>query len=63
MSEPELLTVKETAALMRLDRNTVYELVRTNQIPHVRLGRSIRIPRQALLQHLERAALEAVSGA
>jgi DNA binding domain, excisionase family len=42
-----LLTVEETAALLRIGRNTCYELLRQGQIPHIRLGRLIRVPRHA----------------
>jgi excisionase family DNA binding protein len=50
---PVLLTVKEAAALMRVGRDTTYAMVASGQIPSVRLGRQIRIPRSALIAHLE----------
>lgn len=43
---PELPTVREFAKAIRLSPTTVYGLVRTNQIPVLRFGRSIRILRQ-----------------
>jgi excisionase family DNA binding protein len=46
---PDLLTVAELAAWLRLGRNTAYEIVRRGEIQHVRFGRSIRIPKTALL--------------
>lgn len=48
-----LLTVPETARLLRIGRNTVYELVARGELPAVRLGRVIRIPRRRLLAWLE----------
>lgn len=45
-----VLTVPEAAELLRIGRNTCYELVRRGEIPAVRLGRVIRIPRFALEQ-------------
>ncbi len=50
---PPVLTVEETARFLRIGRSAAYELVRTNSIPHVRLGKLIRIPRGALLAWLE----------
>lgn len=50
--EPVLLTVPETARVLRIGRNTCYELIRQGRIPHVRLGRVIRVPRHALLNWL-----------
>lgn len=43
-----LLTVAETAVLLNISRNTTYSLIREGTIPHVRLGRSIRVPRFGL---------------
>lgn len=56
-SQPLLLTVKEAAALMRIGRDTTYALVGQGRIPSVKLGKQIRIPRAALLAHLEKEAL------
>lgn len=47
--EPEFLTVDEAAALLRLNRKTLYESIRLGQVPGVvRVGRAIRIARAAL---------------
>ena len=43
-----LLTVEQTAALLSVSRNSIYSLIREGTIPHVRLGRSIRVPRFGL---------------
>jgi excisionase family DNA binding protein len=45
---PEYLTPSEVQAYLSLGRNTVYELLRRNEIAHVRFGRLIRIPKAAL---------------
>lgn len=45
---PDLLTVPEAAKVLRISRNLAYELVTRHEIPAVRLGRVIRIPRAAL---------------
>ncbi|OGL26555.1 MAG: hypothetical protein A3G44_15610 [Candidatus Rokubacteria bacterium RIFCSPLOWO2_12_FULL_73_47] len=45
---PELLTIDEAAAWLRLGRNGAYELVRRGEIKSVRLGRLLRVPRAAL---------------
>ena len=39
--------VKEYAAQARITPNAVYELVRRGEVPAVRFGRAIRIPREA----------------
>lgn len=39
--------VKEYAELARVTPNAVYEMVRRGEVPFVRFGRAIRIPREA----------------
>ena len=46
---PELLTPEEFRTVAGLGRATTYELIRSGQIPSVRFGRVIRIPKSALL--------------
>lgn len=46
--ESDLLTVPEAAKLLRISRNLAYELVARRELPCVRLGRVIRVPRASL---------------
>lgn len=50
---PPILTVEEAAAFLRIKRSTAYEPIRQGQIPSFRVGRFIRIPRDALLRVAE----------
>ena len=43
-----MLTVHEAAALLRISRNLAYELVARGELPAIRPGRVIRVPRAAL---------------
>jgi excisionase family DNA binding protein len=43
-----VLKVTEVAADLRVGRNQAYELVRSGRIRSVRIGRAIRVPREAL---------------
>ncbi len=48
---PEILTVEEAAALIRINRKTLYEQIqRERPAWALRFGRSIRIGRTALLE-------------
>jgi excisionase family DNA binding protein len=49
---PELLKVKEVAAILRVGRNQLYEAVARGDIHAVRIGRTIRIPKTVLLDLL-----------
>lgn len=48
MPEPDYFTVVEFAALLRVSEKTVRSAIKRNEIPTVRLGPRIRIPRSAL---------------
>ena len=53
-SAPELLTVEEAGALLRIGRARAYEWAASGQMPGtMRLGRSIRVSRRALLRWIE----------
>ena len=51
-----LLTVPETAKLLRISRNLAYELVARGELPAIRLGRVIRIPRDELTARIRARA-------
>lgn len=40
-------TVAEVADVLRLSQHRIYEIVRLGQLPSVRIGRQVRIERQA----------------
>ena len=46
---PELLTVEEWRDWARVGRSAAYELVASKQIPALRIGKLIRIPKSTLL--------------
>jgi len=49
---PDVLTVEQAAEVLVVSRGTAYEAIRTGEIPSVRIGRCIRIPRHALERFL-----------
>jgi excisionase family DNA binding protein len=53
MDEQPVLTVSEAARLLRLSRAFTYELVASGEIPSVRFGRRIMIPRAAIERILD----------
>lgn len=48
LNDKQVYTVEEVAAILGVSRNTAYEGIKTNAIPHLKLGRRIVIPAQAL---------------
>jgi len=57
--EVRFLTVAEVAASMRVSKMTVYRLVHSGELPAVRVGRSFRVPEQAVTEYLQKAFFEA----
>ncbi len=48
----DVLDVPRVASLLGVGKNTIYSLVGRNQIPHRRLGKSIRFSRAAVMSWL-----------
>ncbi len=52
----DMMTVLEVAAYLRISRDLAYELIARGELPHLRLGRVIRVPRFGLEQWIARTA-------
>src|SRR3954470_4679873 len=55
LSEVRFLTVAEVAEIMRVSKMTVYRLVHSGELPAVRVGRSFRVPEDAVNEYLHRS--------
>ena len=51
-SEVRLLTVNEVADLLRVSRMTVYRLIKTGEMPALRVGRSYRLREEDIHSYL-----------
>jgi excisionase family DNA binding protein len=51
-TEEHVLTVEEAARLLRIGRSQAYAAARTGELPTIRIGRSLRVPRHRLEQLL-----------
>jgi excisionase family DNA binding protein len=58
-----LLTVEEVANLTSLGRSTVYELLARGEIPSITIGRSRRVPSEALHAWIRREMATSLSTA
>lgn len=52
-AQPLLLRVEDAARMIGVGRTRMFELVWSNEIPSVRIGRSVRIPRERLLRWID----------
>ncbi len=55
ISGVRFLTVAEVASVMRVSKMTVYRLVHSGELPAVRVGRSFRVPGDAVDEYLRRS--------
>jgi len=47
---PDVLKIPEVAADLRVDRKTVYQLIRSGELRALKMGRALRVTRDALEQ-------------
>ena len=59
LAEVRFYTVAEVAKVMRVSKMTVYRLVHNGELPAVQVGRSFRIPEQAVHAYLQESFVEA----
>ena len=63
VASPVLLTVAETAALLRTSRKAVYAMVERGQLPGViRIGRRLLVRRDALVDWLDESCASLPGG-
>jgi excisionase family DNA binding protein len=55
-ADPDLLTVREVAELLRVRPATIYKLCSIGRLPHVRISNAIRISRRCLERTLQKPA-------
>ncbi|NHN55327.1 helix-turn-helix domain-containing protein [Calidifontibacter sp. DB0510] len=55
LGEVTFMTVAEVAAVMRVSKMTVYRLVHSGELPAVRVGRSFRVPEDAVDTYLKQS--------
>ena len=55
LPQVQFLTVAEVAARMQVSKMTVYRLVHGGELPAARVGRSFRVSRRAVENHLRDA--------
>ena len=51
---PPVLCMKQVAEILVVSHNTAYELIRSGKIHSVRVGRSYRIPLDAVIDYLSK---------
>jgi excisionase family DNA binding protein len=52
--EPVLLNASEVATMLGLGRSKVYEMTKTGELPVIRFGTAVRVPKKPLMELIER---------
>lgn len=61
MENNVLLRATEVARILGLGRSKTYELITSRQLPTVRIGRSVRVPKGPLMELIGRMTQKACS--
>lgn len=51
---PLLLRVEDAAKLLSVSKSLLWQLIWADLVPHIRIGRAVRVPRQALEEWVTR---------
>jgi excisionase family DNA binding protein len=54
-----LLTVRQAAAMLNIGRTTTYALITSGELEVIHIGRTVRVPRVAVSEFVERRRLAA----
>ena len=58
LAEVRFLTVAEVASIMRVSKMTVYRMVHAGELPAIRVGRSFRVPEDAVDSYLKQSYVD-----
>jgi len=62
VGEPLLLRADEAAALLAIGRTKVFEMMAAGELPVIRIGRCVRIPKDQLERWIDDQARETTDG-
>lgn len=58
LAEVRFLTVAEVASIMRVSKMTVYRMVHAGELEAIRVGRSFRVPQEAVDKYLRSSFID-----
>jgi len=50
----EILTASQVAEYLKLSKAKIYYLIQKRQIPHIKIGRNVRIKQSELIKYLDK---------
>jgi excisionase family DNA binding protein len=55
---PDVLTVEEVMEILQIGRRSTYKLIHANEIRHFKIGIKIRVPKQCVIDYLNRKSAQ-----
>lgn len=51
---PDIVSIKQMMVMLNIGRNTAYNLINTNQIKSIKIGRIHKIPKINIIKYIEK---------
>lgn len=51
---PDIVSIKQMMIMLNIGRNTAYNLINTNQIKSIKIGRIHKIPKINIIKYIEK---------
>lgn len=51
---PDIVSIKQMMIMLKIGRNTAYNLINTNQIKSIKIGRIHKIPKVNIIKYIEK---------
>ena len=58
----ELMTARETGKVLRISRTSLYRLVKSGELPYLRVGKCLRFQMDELLRYMRNRARQGENG-
>lgn len=61
MEKDEILTISEVARYLKISKSKIYMWVQQNKIPHIKIGRNVRVKVADLNKWLDKQEVKVIS--
>lgn len=55
---PDILSVAQMREILAIGKNTAYDLLKSNEIESIRIGKTHKIPKQSVIEYLNRHMIQ-----
>jgi len=60
-SYPDLVSVEQIMTMLNIGKSKAYKLIQSNAIRHIRIGATIRVPKQYLIDFIEQLCYNGIA--